>query len=157
MRIEYDIEVAESVLDAQMTTEELYAGLLLRALEPMRVNANISACEVQLVSDTQVRRRVSFGTLQLEEDVSLYANQGVLIVTHSNAQQSGGCVSLRIVSAENGGLAVRFAYERPEDISLTDEEKALMPRVLRQMYYGEDLHFMTVLRQLAAQGLLKLQ
>jgi hypothetical protein len=157
MRIEYDIEVAESVLDAQMTTEELYAGLLLRALEPMRVNANISACEVQLVSATQVQRRVSFVALQLEEDVSLYANQGVLIVTHANAQQSGGCVSLGIVSAENSGLAVRFVYERPEDISLTDEEKALMPRVLRQMYYGEDQHFMTILRQLAAQGLLKRQ
>jgi hypothetical protein len=157
MRIEYDIEVAESVLDAQMTTEELYAGLLLRALEPLRVNANISACELQLVSATQVRRRISFGTLQLEEDVSLYANQGILIVTHANAQQSGGCVSLRIVSAEKGGLAVRFVYERPEDLTLTAEEQAQMPRVLRQMYYGEDLHFMTVLRQLAAQGLLKLQ
>lgn len=157
MRIEYDIEVATSVLDAQMTTEELYAGLLLRALEPMRVNANISACEVQLVSATQVRRRVSFGALHLEEDVNLYVNQGVLIVTHPSEEQSGGCVSLRIVSAENGGLAVRFVYERPEDISLTDEEKALMPRVLRQMYYGEDQYFMTILRQLAAQGLLKLQ
>jgi len=157
MRIEYDIEVATSVLDTQMTSEELYAGLLLRALEPMRVNANISACEVQLVSATQVRRRVSFGALHLEEDVNLYVNQGVLIVTHPSREQSGGCVSLRIVPAENGGLAVRFVYERPEDISLTDEEKALMPRVLRQMYYGEDQHFMTILRQLAAQGLLKLQ
>ena len=157
MRIEYDIEVAVSVLDAQMTTEELYAGLLLRALEPMRVNANISACEVQFVSATHVRRQVIFGALRLEEEVNLYINQGFLIVTHPSREQSGGCVSLRIVSAENGGLAVRFVYERPEDISLTDEEKALMPRVLRQMYYGEDLHFMTVLRQLAAQGLLKLQ
>ncbi|MBY0345582.1 MAG: DUF1857 family protein [Neisseriaceae bacterium] len=157
MRIEYEIEVAESVLDNPLTAEELYAGLVLRALEPMRVNENISACELVLVSATQVRRRLNFGALQLEEDVSLYAHQGIMIVTHPSVEQSGGCVSLRIVLTEEDRLAVRFVYERPEELNLTDEEKVLMPRVLRQMYYGEDQNFMAVLRKMAAQGLLKLQ
>jgi len=158
MRVfEHLVEINEPRLPGiQLDRTQLWAGLVLRAEEPMRF---VEGLEVARITDRrevggciELDRELDFGSFRVRDTVLLTAPDESLTRVAAGETWPASTLRVRIEEPEPGRLFLRFVYEAEEAGSAAPDE---VSRHLRQQAYQElDLDTVRRIRALAEQGAL---
>lgn len=135
----------------QLTRNQLWQGLVLRACEPQRFMEQLDEVIIIERSEHALKREMHFGALVVVDHITLEHEHAVHYHTQPGEQHGGGTLRMQIEEPEAGALFVRFSYDTPHEVA-PDETHLL--GYLRQAWQDSDLATVMLIRQLAAEGLL---
>lgn len=128
---------------------ELWAGLVLRVEDAGLFLPGLDRCEVLMREGSVVVRRLSFGTTDIFDRVTLVEGMSVCFDTEPNESHGGGRLLIAIEESATGHLMLRFTYDtcfakghEIEDAAYTD--------ILRQAYEAADIDTVRILRERVA-------
>lgn len=113
MKFHHRVEINDPMhplLDA-LTPEQVWAGLVLRARDPVPFVYELEACTILGESEHSVQRRLQFGNVTIEDEVFFEPPRRIRTVTRA---QPGLPSATLIMTIETPGpelLAVRFDYD----------------------------------------------
>jgi hypothetical protein len=135
-----------------LSRDQLWHGLLLRALDPMVFQPTLSEAAVTRRDANTLTRKLAFGTLTVEDTVHLIPGDGLRYDTAASDEHPGGMLEHWIEEPEPGRLFVRFRYDtqQPE----YDTDGLHVGAYLRLAYQAADLDTIRKIRELAEAGTL---
>jgi hypothetical protein len=158
MRIfEHLVEINEPRLPGvQLGRGQLWAGLVLRAEEPLRFVEGLEAARItdrrEVGGCLELDRELDFGSFRVRDTVVLTAPSESLTRVTAGETWPASTLLVRIEEPEPGRPFLRFIYEADESGSAAPDE---VTRRLRQQAYQElDLDTVRRIRALAEQGAL---
>lgn len=153
MKFEHLIEVNNlaNPLQALLTREELWFGLLCRAEDARAFLPGLEACHIIERSDDGLVRDLHFGNTLIRDRVSFSTLDWVCFESEANEAHAGGSLTISIEEPEPGALFLRFRYHTtlPES---AESEDAPYAELVRSAYHQSDLDTLRVIRMIAESG-----
>ncbi len=128
-----------------ITRQQLWQGLLLRARSPEKFNRSLS-CEAEDVNENEFLRTIVVGETRFCERVRLYPEEKIHTSTLAEIAQIEAESVTTIEEPESGSLFVRFAYKR--DINDYDDRVDVAEH-LKSAYVQVDRDAVAMIRMLA--------
>ena len=135
-----------------LSREEVWFGLLCRAEDPRPFLPGLEQCLIVERCDGHLRRRLDFGAVVIEDEVSWVELESVTFASRPTEEHVGGVLTISIEQHAEHGLQLRFAYrtslsEETPDYAYAD--------FVKSAYQASDLDTVRVIRQLSASGRLQ--
>lgn len=153
MKFEHLIEVNDPLnplIDA-LTREQLWRGLVLRAESPKMFVPHLDECTIVERGSGSLRRRLRYGELVIEDQVSLSPLHEVRYDVHAQGEISASSLRMTIEMPSEHTLFVRFHYDDGHDAA-TDAANAMYDEFKKSAYVEADIDTIRIVRELAAQG-----
>lgn len=133
-----------------LSREELWQGLVLRAKNPEKFNHALD-CSHETVSCNEFVRTIEAGNVSFYERVNLYPQDRIITRTIQDVEQINARSEARIEEPQRGALFVRFSYKR--DLEQT-EDRVDVAEHLKAAYVQIDRDAIAMIRMLAESKLL---
>ncbi|MFT4102129.1 MAG: SRPBCC family protein [Burkholderiaceae bacterium] len=153
MQFEHLIEINSPTLPqiCPLSRTTLWRGLVVRAEKPELFVIGLDRCELAPLDDRHLRRRLSFGSYQVDDCVRLIPMDAVIYDVEPTATSPASTLVMRIEEPAPGRLYLRFTYTSEPSEATADE---FVQAHLKQAYAQADIDTVKVIRELASQGLL---
>lgn len=151
MKFEHLLEVNDrnNPLQAFLTREALWFGLLCRAEDARAFLPGLEACHIIERSDTSLVRELHFGNAVVRDRVSFAPLQWMRFESEANAEHAGGSLLVSIEEPQPDALFLRFSYHT----TLPDGgEDARYAEFVRSAYHQSDIDTLRVIRMIAESG-----
>lgn len=133
---------------AHLSPEQLWSGLVLRVLEPVRFTLGLDEAQVVKISEVQYRRVLSFGAHNISDEVALEPQRSVRFVTESTEQIPSGQLYYEIQEDTTHGLLLLCEYATAFPEPETDEERQLL-ETIKSAYRMADEDMVRIIREYA--------
>jgi hypothetical protein len=153
MKFEHLIEINDPLnpLMDEITREQLWRGLVLRAESPKTFVPHLDECTIGERSSGTFTRRLRYGELVVEDRVVLTPLQEVRYEVPAQGEISASTLTMSIEAPSQGLLFVRFRYDDGHDAA-TDEANKMYDEFKKSAYQEADIDTIRIVRELAAQG-----
>jgi hypothetical protein len=153
MKFEHLIEINDPLnpLIDELSVEQLWRGLVLRAESPKLFVPHLDECHIEARTEKSFRRRLRYGELVITDRVVLEPMHRVRYEVAAQQDISASTLTMTIETPEPGMLWVRFEYDDGHDAA-TDEANAMYDEFRKSAYQASDIDTIGVLRDLAEQG-----
>ena len=151
MKFEHLIEVNDlaNPLQAPLSREELWFGLLCRAEDARAFLPGLEACQIVERSEGRLLRDLHFGNAVIRDCVTFDPLRWICFESEANEQHAGGSLKITIEEPEPGALFLRFAYRT----SLPEGgEDGRYAEFVRAAYHQSDIDTVRVIRMIAESG-----
>ena len=128
-----------------LTREQLWQGLVLRARSPQKFNRGLD-CRSEDLDDNAFMRTIDTGSARFRERVELYPQEKICTRTIGESDQIRAQSVARIEEPESGYLFVRFSYRRELDNS---DARVDVGDYLKAAYMQLDTDAIAMIRMLA--------
>lgn len=132
-----------------VSRDEVWAGLLMRVEDARLFLPGLEVCEVLTRNGPVLERRLSFGTTDIFDRVTLVERESVCFDTAPSEHHGGGRLLIRIEETCEGHLMLRFIYAT-QFATGHETEDAPYSDYLRQAYEAADIDTVSVIRELTA-------
>ncbi|ATE61994.1 SRPBCC family protein [Thauera sinica] len=153
MKFEHLIEVNDlaNPLQAPLTREELWFGLLCRAEDARAFLPGLDACRIVERSDGHLLRDLHFGGAVIRDRVTFRTLDWICFESEANEEHAGGSLRITIEEPQQGALFLRFQYQTtlPEGAGSEDGQYA---GFVRSAYHQSDIDTVRVIRMIAESG-----
>ena len=129
-----------------LTAEQLWTGLLLRVMEPVRFTVGLDAADVLPVNDETFQRVLYFGEHEIYDEVKLVHAHSVQFTTVANARAPQGRLRYEIQNHADQGLILLCEYHTAFPEPDTDESKQLLEMV-KNAYRMADEEMLRIIRE----------
>lgn len=133
---------------AHLSIEQLWSGLVLRVLEPMRFTIGLDGAQVTQVNERQYRRTLSFGAHSIADEVALEPQHSVRFVTEATEQIPSGQLYYEIQDDPTHGLVLLCEYATAFPEPQSDEEQQLL-ETIKSAYRMADEDMVRIIREYA--------
>ena len=155
MRFEHLVEINDpgDPRLTPLTPEQLWQGLVLRAMEPELFMLGLDRSEIVARGDSWMDRELHFGGATVQDRVVLEPRRGVRYERgHGRARR--GTLSMMIEAPAEGALLLRFLYETTmPTVDETGNDR--YAEIVKSAYHEADLDTVRKIRELAASGRLR--
>ncbi len=153
MKFEHLIEVNDLLnpLMDEITHEQLWRGLVLRAEAPKLFMPQLDDCDILDRDENGFHRKLRFGDLVVADRVVLEPMHRVRYLVAAQDEIGDSSLTMTIEAPQPGRLFVRFLYEDDHDAA-TDEANKMYDEFRKSAYQENDIDTIRVLRELAEQG-----
>ncbi|SFV03875.1 SRPBCC family protein [Pseudoduganella namucuonensis] len=153
MKFEHLIEINDPMnpLIDEISHEQLWRGLVLRAESPRLFVPHLDECQIANRGENGFDRKLRYGELVITDRVVLETMHRVRYVVAPQQDISASSLTMTIEIPHPGRLFVRFEYEDGHDAA-TDEANAMYDEFRKSAYEESDIDTIRVLRDLAEQG-----
>jgi hypothetical protein len=153
MKFEHLIEINDPLnpLIDELSVEQLWRGLVLRAESPKLFVPHLDECQIEARTEKGFSRRLRYGELVITDRVVLEPMHRVRYEVAAQQDISASTLTMTIETPEPGLLWVRFEYDDGHDAA-TDEANAMYDEFRKSAYQASDIDTIGVLRDLAEQG-----
>ena len=145
LQLSYPIVVNPPHL-CSLTAEQLWTGLLLRVMEPVRFTVGLDAADVLPVNDETFQRVLYFGEHEIYDEVKLVHAHSVQFTTVANARAPQGRLRYEIQNHADQGLILLCEYHTAFPEPDTDESKQLLETV-KNAYRMADEEMLRIIRE----------
>ncbi|WP_374349242.1 SRPBCC family protein [Chitinimonas sp.] len=157
MHFEHLIQINDP--DNEMLTpisrSQLWQGLLRRVEQPQEFLVGVEAVRITERGEGWLKREMQLGPLQVNDHITLVAEQQVHFATAPSEQHQGGSFTMSIEEPSPGALFVRFTYQT----SLSDQAKvdsgsddAYFADYVKSAYTDTDVDAIRWIRELVETG-----
>ncbi|AOY90948.1 hypothetical protein BKK79_03305 [Cupriavidus sp. USMAA2-4] len=153
MRFEHLVEINDpgDPRLTPLTPEQLWQGLVLRAMEPELFMLGLDRSEIVARGDNWMDRELHFGGATVQDRVVLEPRRGVRYESAATAEHAGGTLSMMIEAPAEGALLLRFLYETTmPTVDETGNDR--YAEIVKSAYHEADLDTVRKIRELAASG-----
>lgn len=157
MNYEHLIEInqPENILMPQLTRDQLWHGLMLRAEDACPFVPGMVACTILERSEDHYLRRLDFPQASIIDRVTWDAGQWICFSVAASDTHAGGTLTIRIESPapaqQPEHLFLRFIYRTSLGESADDADAAYSEYV-KSAYHAADIDTVRVIRTLLAEG-----
>ena len=153
MKFEHLIQIndPENPLIISLHREELWQGLLQRALDPRPFLPGLESCHILEKSEGGWRRELNFGPATIEDVVTLHETKWVCFTTQPSSGHAGGSLTIYIEEPQPNMLYLRFVYQTNLGENGQLEDHAYIEYV-KSAYHQSDIDTVRIIRTLAASG-----
>jgi hypothetical protein len=153
MKFEHLIQINDPLnpLIDEMTREQLWRGLVLRAESPKMFIPHLDECTIDSRDAGSFTRSCRYGELVVADKVILTPLQQVRFEVHAQGDISASSLTVTIESPSEHTLFVRFKYDDGHDAE-TDAANAMYDEFKKSAYQEADIDTIRILRELAAEG-----
>jgi hypothetical protein len=154
MRFEHLIEINDPLnpLIEDLTREQLWRGLVLRAEAPRLFMPHLDECTLSDRSETLLSRSLRYGELIIHDRVSFDAPHAVRYDVPAQGDIPQSTLLMTIEEPQPDALFVRFEYD---DGKADSDEEAFYNEFRRSAYEEADIDTIRTIRQLAQEGRLQ--
>ncbi|HEX2604521.1 MAG TPA: SRPBCC family protein [Oxalicibacterium sp.] len=154
MRFEHLIEINDPLnpLIEDLTREQLWRGLVLRAEAPRLFMPHLDECTLSDRSETLLSRTLRYGELIIHDRVSFDAPHAVRYDVPAQGDIPQSTLLMTIEEPQPDALFVRFEYD---DGKADSDEEAFYNEFRRSAYEEADIDTIRTIRQLAQEGRLQ--
>ncbi|WP_050476331.1 SRPBCC family protein [Herbaspirillum rhizosphaerae] len=134
-----------------LTREQLWRGLVMRAEAPQLFMEHLDECVLSEKTAESVRRMLRYGELRIHDVVTYEPLQRVHYQVPAQGEIPTSTLSMTIEEPEAEALFVRFEYDdgAPEEV---DTEKAFYDQFRRSAYEEADIDTIRIIRELVIKG-----
>jgi hypothetical protein len=153
MKFEHLIEINDPLnpLIDEITREQLWRGLVLRAESPKMFVPHLDECAISQREAGSFSRRLRYGDLVVEDRVLLTPLREVRYEVPAQGEISASSLTMTIEAPSEGLLFVRFRYDDGHDAA-TDKANEMYDEFKKSAYQEADIDTIRILRELAAEG-----
>lgn len=153
MKFEHLIEINDPLnpLMDEISHEQLWRGLVLRAESPMLFMPQLDECQIEHRSESGFERKLRYGKLVVADRVVLEPMLRVRYLVQAQEEISASSLTMTIEIPQPGLLWVRFEYDDGHDAA-TDEANKMYDEFRKSAYQEADIDTIRILRDLAEQG-----
>lgn len=153
MKFEHLIEINDLLnpLMDEISHEQLWRGLVLRAEAPKLFMPQLDDCDISHRDENGFERRLRFGELFVVDRVVLEPMHRVRYLVDAQDEIGNSSLTMTIEIPQPGRLFVRFLYEDDHDAA-TDEANKMYDEFRKSAYQENDIDTIRILRELAEQG-----
>lgn len=141
----------DNPLVQSLSREQLWFGLLCRAEDPGMFLPGLDRCEIVDRQADRLVRRLHFGSIVVDDSVSLTPMESVAFESAATAEHPGGTLTIRIEEPAATVLVLRFTYHTSLPDNALDPDGAYAGYI-RSAYHASDLDTVQVIRSIAAIG-----
>ncbi len=134
-----------------ITRDQLWRGLILRAESPKLFVDYIDECSITDRTEISMQRRLRYGELLIEDQVSFVHLEHVHYDIPSQRDISQSSLRMRIEEPAPNALFVRFVYDNGHT-EAEDAENEMVNAYRRSAYEEADVDTIRVIRELAQAG-----
>ncbi len=155
MKFHHLIEINDPLnpLIDELSREQLWRGLVLRAEDPVPFVVGLDACRITARASAQIERELRFGELVILDTVRFEHGRRVSYHTAAQAGTPAASLAMTIEEPAAGALFVRFEYDSG-DTGASDQMQDFYDEFRRDAYRQADIDTIKRIRQLADEGLL---
>lgn len=134
-----------------LTREQLWRGLVMRAEAPQLFMPHLDECQLTDRTAGSVKRELRYGQLRICDIVTYEPQQRVHYQVPAQGDIPTSSMSMTIEEPELNALFVRFEYDdgAPEN---TDPESAFYDQFRRSAYQEADIDTVRIIRELIVKG-----
>jgi hypothetical protein len=153
MKFEHLIEINDPLnpLIDELTGDQLWRGLVLRAETPKLFVPHLDECQIEQRHADGFSRRCRYGELEIADRVILTAPREVRYEVAAQGDISASSLTMTIESPSEHTLFVRFKYDDGHDAA-TDAANAMYDEFRKSAYQEADIDTIRIVRELAAAG-----
>jgi hypothetical protein len=145
LQLSYPILVNPSHLPS-LSAEQLWTGLLLRVMEPVRFTVGLDQADVSQVDELTFQRVLNFGGHEIHDEVQLQHPHSVQFTTVANERVPEGRLRYEIQNHAEQGLILLCEYHTAFPEPDTDESKQLLEMV-KNAYRMADEEMLRIIRE----------
>jgi len=134
-----------------LTREQLWRGLVMRAEAPKLFMEHLDECLLSDKTAESVQRILRYGELRIRDIVTYEPLMRVHYLVPAQGEIPNSSLSMSIEEPEEDALFVRFEYDdgAPEEV---DTEKAFYDQFRRTAYEEADIDTIRIIRELVVKG-----
>ncbi|WP_034296136.1 SRPBCC family protein [Herbaspirillum sp. RV1423] len=134
-----------------LTREQLWRGLVMRAEAPQLFMPHLDECRLSDKTADSVRRMLRYGELRIHDIVTYQPLLRVHYQVPAQGEIPTSSMSMTIEEPEEEALFVRFEYDdgAPEEV---DSESAFYDQFRRSAYEEADIDTIRIIRELIVTG-----
>jgi len=153
MKFEHLIQINDPLnpLLDEISREQLWRGLVLRAESPGMFVPHLDECTIGERTSGSFARKLRYGDLVVEDRVVLTPMQEVRYEVPAQGEIAPSTLTMTIEAPSEGVLLVRFRYDDGQGEHL-DEVNAMYDEFKKSAYQEADIDTIRIVRQLAGQG-----
>lgn len=158
MRFEHLVEINDPLMPllTELTREQLWRGLVLRAEEPARFIVGLERATIDARAQSgdvsELERTLDYGSFTVRDRVRLVPQQRSEIHTPAGASWPASRLTITIEEPTPDALFLRFVYESDSEVVGEGGLDAMTVALRQQAYEGADLDTVVRIRALADAG-----
>ena len=130
----------------ELSLEQLWAGLMLRVMEPTLFTVGLDRADILARTDDGLRRALHFGEHVVQDTVTLVKHRSVEFVTDSTDTAPSGRLLIEVVGELGDGLKLTFSYATEFPEASSDEERGLL-EMIKSAYVAADEDMIRIIRE----------
>ena len=135
-----------------LTREQLWRGLVMRAEAPQLFMEHLDECVLSEKTDAAVKRMLRYGELRIHDVVTYETLRRVHYHVPAQGEIPTSSLSMTIEEPEEEALFVRFEYDDGAPEEETGTEKAFYDQFRRSAYEAADIDTIRIIRELIVKG-----
>ena len=158
MRFEHLVQINDPLMPllTELTREQLWRGLVLRAETPTRFIAGLERATIdarrELSGVTELERTLDYGSFRVRDRVRLFPGQRSEIHTAAGASWPASRMAIMIEEPSPDALFLRFVYEAESEVAGQGGLDEVTVALRQRAYEGADLDTVVRIRELAEAG-----
>lgn len=133
---------------AHLSAEQLWSGLVLRVLEPLRFTLGLDEAQVEQTDEAHYQRILFFGENAIRDQVELQQQRSVRFITEATDKAPSGQLYYEIQNDSTQGLMLHCEYATAFPEPNTDEERQLL-EMIKNAYRMADEDMLRIIREYA--------
>ena len=139
----------------QLSREQLWNGLVMRARLPKLFVPHLDACDLLESSADSLTRELRYGELVIRDKVLFYPQSRVHYHVHEQENIPASSLIMSIEEPEQEALFIRFTYD--DGTNNEENAEAFYNEFRKSAYEASDIDTVRIIRELAEQGRLDRQ
>jgi hypothetical protein len=158
MRFEHLVEINDPLMPllTELTRDQLWRGLVLRAEEPTQFIGGLDAATIdarrELSGVTELERTLDYGSFRVRDRVRLFPKLRSEIHTAAGASWPASRMTITIEEPSPDALFLRFVYEAESEVAGENGLDDVTVALRQQAYEGADFDTVVRIRALAEAG-----
>ena len=130
-----------------MTRDQLWEGLVLRAEQPQLFVIGLDSCVVHERTDTTLERELHYGHATVRDRVTFTPNQQVRYDIHAADGDIGGSLTMTIEERDDHELFLRFEYRTTLTVTDDSEDARQTHGIVKEAYRTSDIDTVRLIRE----------
>ncbi|MFC0351354.1 AtaL-like protein [Undibacterium danionis] len=153
MKFEHLVEINDfnNPLIAEISREQLWTGLVMRAEMPQLFMPYIDECHITERAELGMQRRLRYGELIVIDHVTLVHMQHVHYQVPAQNEITESSLKMSIEEPSPGSLFVRFEYDDGQNEE-QDTANEMLNEYRNSAYHQADIDTVSMIRELAEAG-----
>ncbi len=130
----------------ELSLEQLWAGLMLRVIEPTLFTVGLDRADILTQTNEQYRRALHFGEHVVHDTVTLLKHQRIEFVTDRTDNAPSGRLLIEVEGDVGDTLKLTFSYATEFPEASNDEERGLL-EMIKSAYMAADEDTIRIIRE----------
>jgi len=152
MYFEHLVEINDlnNPVEAVLTIEELWAGMMLRVENPVPFLPGMESCKILADGEGWAERCLNFGAAQIKDKVTWVSGKSTHFEIEPSSQHAGGSLTIQIEAhGTENALFLRFTYQTHHPAAQDDNQYT---DYVKSAYQQSDLDMVRLIREWIAEG-----